>query len=176
MSARQPVVGGVAGGVGTSLIAALIGAQDVGVVDDQSPPVDVLVCRSVSSDLAAATRLAAVFMPHPVVVINADCNDKPPAQVRDRARMMQPNVPAVLWFPWVKELRTLATPIEAMRHEVVSEQPPPWVIPARTHREALVAAVLPLVTIPQPVDDDATPRATASTTEAPDGERLRRIS
>ena len=52
MSARQPVVGGVAGGVGTSLIAALIGAQDAGVVDDQSPPVDVLVCRSVSSAIS----------------------------------------------------------------------------------------------------------------------------
>lgn len=175
MSARQPVVGGVAGGVGTSLIAALIGAQDFGVVDEKSPPVDVLVCRSVSSDLAAATRLAAVFMPHPVVVINADCSDKPPPQVRDRARMMQPNVPAVLWFPWVKALRALATPIEAMRHEVVAEAPPEWVMPARRHREALLAAVLPLVTAPQPVDDPA-PRATASTTEAPVGERLRRIS
>ncbi|WP_143695215.1 hypothetical protein [Williamsia sp. 1135] len=175
MSARQPVVGGVGGGVGTSLIAALIGARDAGVVDDQSDPVDVLVCRSVSSDLAAATRLAAVFMPHPVVVINADCGDKPPAQVRDRARMMEPNVPAVLWFPWVKELRALATPIEAIRHDVVAEVPPAWVMRARSCREALVTAVLPLVTTDQPVDEPA-PRESASTTEASAGERLRRIS
>jgi len=176
MTARQPLVGGVGGGVGTSLIAALIGAQDMGVIDDQSPSVDVLVCRSVSSDLAAATRLAAVFLPHPVVVINADCGERPPPAVRDRARMMQPNVPALLWFPWIGELRSLSTPIDAIRHEVIQDLPPRWVLPARTQREKLLAAVLPLVTIddnqPQTLPDpSAAPRPKTS-----GGDRLRRIS
>lgn len=182
MSARKPRVGGVAGGVGTSVIAGLIGAVDCGVVDDRSEPVDVLVCRSVSSDLVLATRLAAVFVPHPVVVINADCGDSPPAPVRDRARMLEPNVPALVWFPWMKELRSLTSPVDALRHAVLAEPPERWVVRARARRESLLQAVLPLVTSAQ--TNRAPPADEAHTADnrplhpptALTAERLRRTS
>ena len=56
---RQPVIGGIGGGVGTSMIASLIGGLDVGVVaGDGSQVVDVLVTESTASAVRAAIGAA----------------------------------------------------------------------------------------------------------------------
>lgn len=53
---RSPLVCGVAGGVGATTIAAALQAQDVGIYC--GGPVDIVVCRTTSSSVAAAHRVA----------------------------------------------------------------------------------------------------------------------
>lgn len=137
---RPPIVAGVAGGAGTSLIASLIGAVDGGRAEP-GDAMDVLVCRSVSRHLSLATRIAAAAPVAPVVVISADAPGRPPHQVRDRARILQPNVPALLWLPWIDQLRSMSDPPAGLREACLEAAPAPWVGGARELRDALIAAV-----------------------------------
>lgn len=137
---RIPIVTGVAGGAGTSLIASLIGAVDGGRAEP-GDAMDVLVCRSVSRHLSLATRIAAAAPVPPVVVISADAPGKAPHQVRDRARILQPNVPALLWLPWINPLRSMSDPPAGLRAACLEETPAPWVTGARDLRDALIAEV-----------------------------------
>lgn len=141
---RRPVVGGVAGGAATSLVAALIGAVDAGRVSP-GEAVDVLVCRSVSYHLSLATRIAAGAPVPPVVVISADAPGKAPHQVRDRARILEPNVPALLWLPWIEQLRSMADPPKGLRAACLDSAPAPWVSSARAVRDQLIVAVTELL-------------------------------
>ena len=52
-------------------------------------------------------------------VIVADCAEKAPAAVRDRAHMLEPNVTAVVWIPWLAPLREVADPAAAARDAVL---------------------------------------------------------
>ncbi|MBT0568624.1 hypothetical protein [Williamsia sp. CHRR-6] len=141
---RPPVIVGLAGGVGTTIVAGLLGVSDAGVWAP-GMPADVLVCRSVAHQLAAITRAAAALPTSPVVVIVADCAEKPPAAVRDRARMLEPNVAAVVWIPWLPALREVADPAAAARDAVLADHPPRWALTARHRREELLAAVTTVV-------------------------------
>ncbi len=149
---RPPVIAGVAGGVGTTVVAGLLGVPDVGVWVP-GMPADVLVCRSVAHQLAAVTRAAATLDPAPVVVIVADCAEKAPAAVRDRAHMLEPNVTAVVWIPWLAPLREVADPAAAARDAVLGDDPPRWVMTTRARREDLLAAVTTVVSA-EPNDAD----------------------
>lgn len=179
---RPPVIAGVAGGVGTTVVAGLLGVPDVGVwVPGMAA--DVLVCRSVAHQLAAVTRAAATLDPAPVVVIVADCAEKAPAAVRDRAHMLEPNVAAVVWIPWLAPLREVADPAAAARDAVLGDAPPRWAMAARVRREDLIAAVSTLVstepngahdvthpvidTEPSAPDTPAEPRTTPAAPSAP---------
>ncbi|MFP5072335.1 hypothetical protein ACLFMI_22055 [Pseudonocardia nantongensis] len=55
---RIPVVGGLAGGVGTSTVARALRARDAGVVTGTDLLPDVLLCRDTVSGLARAARVA----------------------------------------------------------------------------------------------------------------------
>lgn len=172
---RRPRVGGVAGGVGTSIIAALIGGDDLGVIT-AGQAVDVLVCRSVSSQLSMATRIAAAAPVAPVVVINADCPNRPPHQVRERARMLDPNVAALLWLAWIEPARCMGDPPADLRAAALATEPAPWSQPVRQLRHDLIRAVSDLVTS-NPVTSD--PEVTDSEMSSPAGEErpaLRRTS
>ena len=158
---RAPTVAGIGGGVGTTTVAPVLGAVDAGVWEPGTP-VDVLVCRSVAHQLAAVTRAAATVQPSPVVVVVADCADKTPAVVRDRARMLEPNVAAVVWMPWLAPLREVANPPVFARDAICDPTPPRWALSARARREDLIAAVTTLITA-TPAQD--TPRAPADVDE-----------
>lgn len=165
---RPPVIAGVAGGVGTTVVAGLLGVPDAGVWVP-GMPADVLVCRSAAHQLAAVTRAAATLDPPPVVVIVADCAEKAPAAVRDRAHMLEPNVAAVVWIPWLAPLREVADPAAAARDAVLGDAPPRWAMAARVRREDLLAAVTTVLSAEPNNGDDAThPVDTApSAPEAP---------
>ena len=169
---RRPRIGGVAGGVATSIVAALIGGEDLGVVapgDD----VDVLVCRSVSNQLSVATRIAAAAPVAPVVVISADSPNRAPHQVRERARMLEPNVPAVVWLDWVEQARSMSNPPADLRAAAISDALEAWSMRLRAFRHTLIAAVTALLSsAPVSVDHD-TPHTSSPDEEHP---RLRRTS
>ena len=93
---QVPRVGGVAGGVGTTTVAALLQGTDAGTATAQSTtPVHVLVCRSTASSVQAAVVLAACMPLTPVLAVVADCGDRPPATVRHRLHMAEPNLAAI---------------------------------------------------------------------------------
>lgn len=168
---RRPRIGGVAGGVATSIVAALIGGEDLGVIapgDD----VDVLVCRSVSHQLTLATRIAAAAPSAPVVVISADSPRSAPHQVRERARMLEPNVPAVVWLDWIEQARSMSTPPADLRAAAISDDPEPWSLRLRAFRHTLIAAVTDLLSSPASVGLDD-PHTSSPDEEQP---RLRRTS
>lgn len=156
MTPRRPKIGGVAGGVGTSVVAALIGGEDIGVVS-AGDAVDVLVCRSVSSQVALATRLAAAAPVAPVVVINADCGNRPPHQVRERARMLEPNVPSLLRLPWIEQARSMGDPPAGLRAAAIADTPDPWARDLRQFRGQLITEVTALVLASPPPESSSPP-------------------
>jgi hypothetical protein len=83
---RVPRVAGVAGGVGTSLLADALHAIDDGVYVEG--PVDVLVCRTTVTSLGDAHRVLALVPYPPVLAVVADIPDVVPAAVRARIRMV----------------------------------------------------------------------------------------
>ncbi len=153
---RPPQVAGIAGGVGTTVIATLLGAADTGRWVPGSHA-DVLVCRSVAAQLAAVTRAAATITPAPLVVIVADCPDTPPTQVRDRARMLEPDVAAVVWFPWLAPLREAAHPEHTARDAACAQTPPKWARTARLRRDSMIAALTDLLANSGDVVDEPAP-------------------
>lgn len=143
-AARIPLVGGVAGGCGTSLVAGLLGCTDIGTVA-VGDRIDVLVCRSVSSHLTLATRIAIDSPTPPIVVVNADAPIRPPAQVRHRERMLEPNVWAVLRLDWIEPLRAMSDPIMGAREEVLTVPLHPSFRKAFEFRQRLVDQVVALL-------------------------------
>lgn len=150
---RRPRIGGVAGGCGTSTVAELVGAQDVGVVT-AGVSVDVLVCRSVSWQLKLVQTLVDQAPTAPILVINADAPTRPPAQVRDRARLVEPNVPALLWLPWLDPLRSMSDPAAQLRDSAVADSPEKWVLGARSVRHELIDALTHLLRPAPGVEDE----------------------
>ena len=104
---RAPVVGAVGGGVGATVLAALLECPEAGVVaGDGSQPVDVLVCRSTAHSVRDAIAVAARMGAAPVLAMVADCSHSPPSAVRHRLRMAGPNltgIVAVPWWDWLRE-------------------------------------------------------------------------
>jgi hypothetical protein len=151
MPTRAPIIGGVAGGSGTSLVAGLLGTSDVGVVT-AGDPVDVLVCRSTSAHLTLATQVAIAAPRPPIVVVSADAPLKTPAVVRDRARMLTPNVPGVLWLGFLEPLRTMTDPIAGAREAVLTVPTDAAFRKAFEFRQELVDAVIALLANAEPTD------------------------
>lgn len=68
---RTPVVGGLAGGVGTTTVARALRARDLGVVTGSDLLPDVLLCRDTAAGLAAAARVAPGPVPGgPVLAVH----------------------------------------------------------------------------------------------------------
>lgn len=147
---RPPRVGGAGGGVGTSLVARLLGGDDAGVVDagvvSPGAPVDLLVCESTARSVRDAIALAAAAPAPLVLVVVADCGSSEPKTVKQRLRMAEPNLAALVRVPWWPTLRDLDDPGDHLVRVAWGDT-----TPHRTERAApqiataLVAAVSPLL-------------------------------
>lgn len=155
--ARQPRIGGIAGGCGTTLVAALVGAADVGRVS-VGEQVEVIVCRSISSHLTEVTQFVRQSPRPPIVVISADSTLKIPGVVRDRARILQAQVPALLWLDFIQPLRSMSDPINGARAEVLASPVSAGFGKAFAFRQELVDALISLLSAPE-IDQVADPSA-----------------
>jgi len=163
---QVPRVGGVAGGVGATVVAALLQAADAGTVTAEGVDrVHVLVCRSTASSVQAAVVLAARMPLTPVLAVVADCGDRTPGSVRHRLHMAEPNLAGVVRVPWWPSLRELDDPASRVAALAWGDA-----TPSRSERtvpgvlDALITAVTPLVASPParaqpPPDADTEPTA-----------------
>jgi hypothetical protein len=147
---RAPRVAGVAGGVGTSVIATALRAFDDELYDPGAD-VDVLVCRTTLTSMGAAHRCVAETPAPPVLVVVADINAPLPRPVRARIRMVAPHVHELVAVPYVGHWRHTADPYA----EAAAVLSPEGQVPRSLEDFAkamhrLVAAVAPLLTAQQP--------------------------
>lgn len=110
-------VAGVAGGVGTSTLAAAMGARDRGVFVGR--PVDVLVCRATGDSLIraghAAQLIAQTTGRKPVVAVTSADASGPSRPVTARLRLLEPHTAAVIVLPFIRRWRDLSAPLEEAR-------------------------------------------------------------
>jgi hypothetical protein len=104
---RQPLVAGVAGGVGTTTIAVALRALDWDLYIEGTA-VDVLVCRSTVHSLGEAHRSVGHTPYPPILVVVDDVPDRArlaafPSAVRARTRMVEPHVAGAVAVPFVPE-------------------------------------------------------------------------
>lgn len=159
---RAPLVCGVAGGVGATTIAAALQAQDLGIYC--GGPVDIVVCRTTSSSVAAAHRVVNAAPSKPVLVVVADGPLRMPAPAKARLTMVEPHLTALVAMPFVPRWREIDQALEqavsALRYP---DRVPKWLQPWAGALGQVMAAVLPLVEGPstetagvpakRPVDD-----------------------
>lgn len=113
----HPTVAGVAGGVGTTTVAAALGGSDRGVFVGRA--VDVLVCRATGDSLVRAGHAARLVREVagrlPVLVVTAADATGPSRPVTARLRLLEPNAAAVVVLPFVRRWRELPTPLDEAR-------------------------------------------------------------
>jgi hypothetical protein len=128
---RQPLVAGVAGGVGTTTIAVALKALDWDLYIDGTA-VDVLVCRSTVYSLGEAHRSVGHTPYPPILAVVADVPDRArlaafPSAVRARTRMVEPHVAGAVAVPFVPEWRTRDKPYDdAARALDPAAETPAW--------------------------------------------------
>ncbi|EHI39058.1 hypothetical protein OPAG_08324 [Rhodococcus opacus PD630] len=175
---RQPVVGGITGGAGTSMIAAMIDGYDVGkIAGDGTDVVDVLLTRSVDSAVKDAIAAATAMPVRPVLVVVAHSPERWPAPVTQRLKMAEPNLPGVIHVSWISFLAGCVDPWSELVSGIYQQYPPKWAAIARQERERIVAAVTPLVMRPAVVLDSAAgDTAAADDDSMPDDPPRARVS
>jgi hypothetical protein len=146
---RAPILVGVAGGVGTTTIATVLGSTDRSVYR-AGLSVDVLVCRSTAASLAASLVAVQSAPGRPVLLVVADAPGKAPKTAAARMRMVQAHTTAVLYLPWVEQLREVDTPATDLATAVRAGETPKWALPARTAFAELLTALVPLLNGPDP--------------------------
>ncbi|NMN99309.1 hypothetical protein [Antrihabitans stalactiti] len=159
---RWPIVAGITGGAGVSTVLALLRLPthcDAGVlVPDE--PVDVLVTRSTCAAVAAAIDAAAALSPAPVLVVVADRPGPVPRTVRQRIRMTEPHLPAVVSLDWIDPLRHHDEPLALLGHEVhetPSQERTKWARAALDAAQRIVDTLaIALTAAPQP-NQEVTP-------------------
>ncbi|MER7433667.1 hypothetical protein ACFU8R_28185 [Pseudonocardia alni] len=113
----RPTVAGVAGGVGTTTVAAALGGTDRGVFVGRA--VDVLVCRATGDSLVRAGHAARLVAQAtgrlPVLAVTAADAVGPSRPVTARLRLLEPNAASVVVLPFVRRWRELATPLDEAR-------------------------------------------------------------
>lgn len=141
---RAPLVCGVAGGVGTTTIAAALQARDVGVY--RGGQADIVVCRSTTISVGAAHRVVGLVPGKPVLVVVADGPLRTPAPVKARLTMVEPHITALVRMPYVEHWRQIDNAF-AQAAAVLREadRVPKWLAPWAAALKQLIDAVLPLV-------------------------------
>lgn len=128
-------VAGAAGGVGTTTVAAALGASDRGVYDGRS--VDVLVCRATGDSLVRVGRAAHLVTGaagrKPVIAVVAADVSGPSRPVSARLRLLEPHAAAVVVLPFVRRWRDLTAPLDEVRTLLVV---PPDRVPRPLRRYA----------------------------------------
>ena len=114
-AAGSPAVVGVAGGVGTSTVAAALGGLDLGVFTGR--PADVVVCRATVASVLRAGRVAALCG-RPVVAVTAVDTGKPSSALRSRLALLEPHTAAVVALPWVPQWRDLVDPLQQLHDQL----------------------------------------------------------
>jgi hypothetical protein len=110
---EQPRIAGVAGGVGTTVLAHALRARDEELYG--GGPVDILVCRSTTASLGDAHRAVAMAPGKPILAVVADVPAvfRIPAFTRPtevRMRMVEEHVTAMIAVPFVLEWRAKDDP------------------------------------------------------------------
>ena len=112
-----PLVAGVAGGVGTTMVATAIGGGDLGVFVGRGA--DVLVCRATGDSLVRAGRAAQLVIGStgrpPVIAVTAADFSGPSRPVAARLRLLEPHAAAIVVLPFVRRWRDLAVPLDEVR-------------------------------------------------------------
>ncbi|MFB7878516.1 hypothetical protein ACFC06_24995 [Nocardia sp. NPDC056064] len=132
--ARRPVIGGIAGGVGTTTVAHLLDGIDVGVVEaNGTQAVDVLVTRARAVAVSWAIATAQQMPVRPVLVVVADSEGRWPSVVRRRLKMAAANLDTpVLRLGWLSPLAASDNPWDLLATSVFATE-------RKTHRWAEVA-------------------------------------
>ena len=146
---RAPILTGVTGGVGTSTVGVVLGSGDHGRYRP-GLSVDVLVCRSTAASVAAVLTAVQSAPGRPVLLVVADAPGKPPKTAAARMRMVEAHTSAVIYLPWVEQLRDADTPAQDLAAAVRAGEPPKWALPARAAFAELVDALVPLLRAPDP--------------------------
>ncbi|GGG01410.1 hypothetical protein GCM10007304_14230 [Rhodococcoides trifolii] len=147
---RIPHVSGVAGGVGTTLAATLLDIRSDYGVRRHGETVDVLVCRSVPSQIAQSIA-ASMSQGRPPVLVVVDDGPLPwPRTSKQRIEMARPNIPHIVRIPWIDRLRSLDDPhasiFEALHGHDYLDELPRWIRPVQIAAEQLTAAVTAVLT------------------------------
>ena len=134
---EQPQIAGVAGGVGTSTLAAALRARDCGIYRG-GDVVDVLVARSSMYSLGCAQRAIAATPAPPVLAVVTEVPGSLPGVVKTRLRMTEPHVAAIVVLPFVLDWAERDNPHGDATHLLVAE---PASKSARAFRDALLDLV-----------------------------------
>lgn len=141
----RPLVAGVMGGVGTTIVASALGAYD----DDLyvGGAVDVLVCESTVASLTAAHHAVGRAEYPPILVVVADVPERSrvpvlPGPVKALARMVEPHVAAMVAIPFVPQWRLREDPCaDAATVLLAGVEVPPWL----TEFAAAISSLVPHV-------------------------------
>ncbi|UOT08469.1 hypothetical protein MPY17_40120 (plasmid) [Rhodococcus opacus] len=146
----MPRIAGIDGGVGTSLVATMLKVPFDSGKRGPGEQVDVLVCRSVTGQIARAIATTMAMPVPPVLVVVDDCGQSWPKTARQRIEMARPNLPAVVRVPWIEQLRSVDDPhlllAEALHGHDYLDEVPRWALPAQKAAQELVTAVTGLLT------------------------------
>lgn len=121
---EPPFIAGVAGGVGTTTIAAALRGLDCGLYR-ANKPVQVLVCRSTLNSLGCAQR-ALQYTPDPPVLAVVDDvpNGSLSTNTANRLRMTEGYVADIIRIPFVSEWRDAENPHHHAADLLVSAEQP----------------------------------------------------
>lgn len=112
---RQPrlVVAGVAGGVGTTAVALVLGGSDARVFTGR--PTDIIVCRTTAESLVRASRAVSVLGTRlGAVAVNSLDSTRPARPVAARLRLLESSAATVV-MPFVPALLSAADPHGMLR-------------------------------------------------------------
>lgn len=126
----RPVISGVMGGVGTTIIATALGAYD----DDLyvGGAADVLVCESTVASLTVTHRCIGRAPYRPILVVVGDVPDRSrlptlASPVKALLRMVEPHVAAMVAVPFVPQWRLRQDPCaDAASVLRAGSTVPPW--------------------------------------------------
>lgn len=120
---EPPFIAGVAGGVGTTTIAAALRGRDCGLYR-ANKPVQVLVCRSTLNSLGCAQRALQHTPAPPVLAVVDDVpNGNLTANTANRLRMTEGYVSDIVRIPFVTEWRDVETPHQHAAELLVAGEP-----------------------------------------------------
>lgn len=156
---EPPFIAGVAGGVGTTTVAATLRGRDCGLYRAHKP-VHVLVCRSTLYSLGCAQRALQYTPAPPVLAVVDDVpNGGLPTNTANRLRMTEGYVSAAVRLPFVSDWRDVEAPYrEAADLLVASDEQPRGL---RAYADAVRRLVEEIVAMadtepaPHPADDAA---------------------
>jgi hypothetical protein len=146
---REPVVSGVAGGVGTRSVAIALGVGAYAPGTHQ--PCDLLVCRATVYSVTLAERHIAAAGGSPVLAVVVEVEGVPRA-VRAKLTMLAPHTEGMVKVPWVSRWREVSNPYAEASQLAFrpADTVPKHLRDYHAAMVSLVHLVRPLVAVAQP--------------------------